>query len=86
MLVNGDLVALLLIALIPLIVVVENEGDDIVEFVDKAIGHCLMHEAMQSLHPTPPLGLGRAMAAPWLTLWDDATGRLVRFRDARSPA
>ena len=43
------------------------------------------HEAMQSLHPTPPLDLGRALAAPWLTLWDEATGRLVRFRDARSP-
>jgi len=42
------------------------------------------HQAMQSLHPTPPLGLGRALGAPWLTLWDEATGRLVRFRDARS--
>jgi hypothetical protein len=41
---------------------------------------------MQSLHPTPPLDLGPALAAPWLTLWDEATGRLVRFRDARSQA
>jgi omega-6 fatty acid desaturase (delta-12 desaturase) len=44
------------------------------------------HEAMQSVHPTPPLDLGHALKAPWLTLWDEATGRLVRFRDARSPA
>ena len=44
------------------------------------------HEAMQSVHPTPPLGLGRALTAPWLTLWDEASGRLVRFRDARSSA
>jgi omega-6 fatty acid desaturase (delta-12 desaturase) len=44
------------------------------------------HEAMQRLHPTPPLGLGRAFSAPWLTLWDDAEGRLVRFRDVRRMA
>ena len=44
------------------------------------------HEAVQSLRPTPPLELGRALTAPWLTLWDEATGRLVRFRDARSLA
>jgi len=44
------------------------------------------HEAMQSLRATPPLDLGRALTAPWLTLWDEATGRLVRFRDARNLA
>ena len=27
---------------------------------------------------------GRGLAATLLTLWDEATGRLVRFRDARS--
>jgi omega-6 fatty acid desaturase (delta-12 desaturase) len=42
------------------------------------------HQAMQSLHPTPPLDLRHALTAPWLTLWDEATGRLVRFRDVRS--
>jgi omega-6 fatty acid desaturase (delta-12 desaturase) len=41
------------------------------------------HETMQSLRPTPPLSLGRALTAPWLTLWDEAGGRLVGFRDAR---
>ncbi|MCW5733562.1 MAG: fatty acid desaturase [Enhydrobacter sp.] len=44
------------------------------------------HEAVQAVRPTSPLTLGRALTAPWLTLWDEATGRLVRFRDARSPA
>jgi omega-6 fatty acid desaturase (delta-12 desaturase) len=42
------------------------------------------HQAMQSLHPTPPLDLRHALTAPWLTLWDEAAGRLVRFRDVRS--
>lgn len=44
------------------------------------------HEAVQALRPTSPLELGRALTAPWLTLWDEAAGRLVRFRDARSSA
>lgn len=44
------------------------------------------HEALQTLYPTPPLGLGRAFAALRLTLWDEATGCLVRFRDVQSPA
>jgi omega-6 fatty acid desaturase (delta-12 desaturase) len=43
------------------------------------------HEAVQPLRPTPPLSLWRGLAAPWLTLWDEATERLVRFRDARLP-
>jgi len=42
-----------------------------------------VHEAVQPLRPTPPLSLRRGLAAPWLTLWDEAAGRLVRFRDAR---
>ena len=25
--------------------------------------------------------VGRAARAPWLTLWDETSGRLVRFRD-----
>lgn len=40
------------------------------------------HDAVQALHPVQPLSLRRGLAAPWLTLWDEAGGRLVRFRDA----
>jgi omega-6 fatty acid desaturase (delta-12 desaturase) len=40
------------------------------------------HDALQALRPTPPLSLSRGLAAPWLTLWDEASERLVRFRDA----
>jgi len=32
------------------------------------------HEAVHALLPG-------ALRAPWLTLWDEAAGRLVRFRD-----
>jgi omega-6 fatty acid desaturase (delta-12 desaturase) len=41
------------------------------------------HEAVQAMRPVKPLGLVRALASPRLTLWDEASGRLVRFRDAR---
>ena len=41
------------------------------------------HDAVQALRPTPPLSLWRGLAAPWLTLWDEAAGRLVRFSDVR---
>jgi omega-6 fatty acid desaturase (delta-12 desaturase) len=40
------------------------------------------HEAMQTLRPSRPLGLRKGLGAPWLTLWDEARDRLVRFRDA----
>ncbi len=40
------------------------------------------HDAVQVLRPMEPLSLRRGFAAPWLTLWDEAGGRLVRFRDA----
>jgi omega-6 fatty acid desaturase (delta-12 desaturase) len=40
------------------------------------------HEAVQALRPTRPLGLKAGLVAPSLTLWDEAGGRLVRFRDA----
>lgn len=40
------------------------------------------HDAVQALRPMAPLSLRRGFAAPWLTLWDEAGGRLVRFRDA----
>ena len=40
------------------------------------------HDAVQALRPMTPLSLRRGFAAPWLTLWDEAGGRLVRFRDA----
>jgi acyl-lipid omega-6 desaturase (Delta-12 desaturase) len=42
------------------------------------------HDAVQALRPTPPLSLRRGLSAPWLTLWDETAGRLVRFRDARA--
>lgn len=41
------------------------------------------HEAVQAMRPVKPLGFGRALSSPGLTLWDEASGRLVRFRDAR---
>jgi omega-6 fatty acid desaturase (delta-12 desaturase) len=44
------------------------------------------HEAMQALRPTRPLRLRAGLDAPWLTLWDEARGRLVRFRDAGKAA
>ncbi len=44
------------------------------------------HASMQSMRATPPLGLGRALAAPWLTLWDESAGRLVGFRAAERRA
>jgi omega-6 fatty acid desaturase (delta-12 desaturase) len=40
------------------------------------------HEAVQMLRPMRPLGLRDGLGAPWLTLWDETRGRLVRFRDA----
>jgi omega-6 fatty acid desaturase (delta-12 desaturase) len=41
------------------------------------------HEAVHALLPMPirPLSVLGALRAPWLTLWDEAAGRLVRFRD-----
>jgi omega-6 fatty acid desaturase (delta-12 desaturase) len=39
------------------------------------------HDAVQVLRPTRPLGWRQGLAAPWLTLWDEAGGRLVGFRD-----
>jgi omega-6 fatty acid desaturase (delta-12 desaturase) len=44
------------------------------------------HDALQALRPTAPLSLRLGLAALWLTLWDEAAGRLVCFRDARLPA
>jgi omega-6 fatty acid desaturase (delta-12 desaturase) len=42
------------------------------------------HAAVQALCPVPPLSLRSGLRAPLLTLWDEAAGRLVRFRDART--
>jgi omega-6 fatty acid desaturase (delta-12 desaturase) len=45
------------------------------------------HEAVQALLPVKPLTLFGGLRAPWLTLWDESAGRLVRFRDvAATPA
>jgi acyl-lipid omega-6 desaturase (Delta-12 desaturase) len=38
------------------------------------------HEAVHPLWPIAPLSLGRGLAAPWLTLWDEDKQRLVSFR------
>jgi len=40
------------------------------------------HGAVQAVCPVPPLGLGDGLRALRLTLWDEAAGRLVRFREA----
>ena len=40
------------------------------------------HEAVQALWPVKPLSLAGGLRAPWLTLWDEASGRLVSFREA----
>ena len=44
---------------------------------------CAAHEAVQALWPVAPLSLRGGLAAPWLTLWDEAQQRLVSFRSAR---
>jgi omega-6 fatty acid desaturase (delta-12 desaturase) len=44
------------------------------------------HEAVQAQLPVRPLSLLGGLRAPWLTLWDEAAGRLVRFRDVESAA
>jgi omega-6 fatty acid desaturase (delta-12 desaturase) len=45
------------------------------------------HAAVQELRSVRGLGLMDGLRAPWLTLWDEVSGRLVRFRDAeRAPS
>jgi acyl-lipid omega-6 desaturase (Delta-12 desaturase) len=39
------------------------------------------HAAMQRVHPVQGLSLAAGLKAPWLTLWDETSGRLVRFSD-----
>jgi acyl-lipid omega-6 desaturase (Delta-12 desaturase) len=39
------------------------------------------HAAVRKLRAVRGLGFAAAWRAPWLTLWDEASGRLVRFRD-----
>jgi omega-6 fatty acid desaturase (delta-12 desaturase) len=39
------------------------------------------HGVVQAVCPVPPLGLRDGVRALSLTLWDEAAGRLVRFRD-----
>jgi omega-6 fatty acid desaturase (delta-12 desaturase) len=40
------------------------------------------HEAVQAVWPITPLRLMGGLRAPWLTLWDEASSRLVSFRQA----
>jgi omega-6 fatty acid desaturase (delta-12 desaturase) len=44
------------------------------------------HVAVQALWPAEPLSLRGGLRAPWLTLWDEASGKLVGFRDAHRSA
>ena len=44
------------------------------------------HAAVQALWPAEPLSLRGGLRAPWLTLWDEASGKLVGFRDAHRSA
>ena len=46
-LVNCDLVSLSFIVLLPLVVIVKNQRDDVVETVDEAIGRSPRHESMK---------------------------------------
>jgi len=39
------------------------------------------HETVLALRPVQRLGLLGGLKAPWFTLWDETSGRLVRFRD-----
>jgi acyl-lipid omega-6 desaturase (Delta-12 desaturase) len=39
------------------------------------------HDSILSLRSVPGLSLARGLRAPWLTLWDETSGRLVRFSD-----
>jgi omega-6 fatty acid desaturase (delta-12 desaturase) len=40
------------------------------------------HEAVHALWPVEPLSLLGGLRAPWLTLWDEANGRMTSFRAA----
>jgi acyl-lipid omega-6 desaturase (Delta-12 desaturase) len=61
-----------------------NIGFHHVHHLDPRVPSYRLVAAHEALHAVPPpLSLGRALAAPWLTLWDESRGRLVRFRDAR---
>jgi omega-6 fatty acid desaturase (delta-12 desaturase) len=40
------------------------------------------HEAVQAIWPVKPLTLAGGIQAPWFTLWDEASCRLVSFREA----
>ena len=44
------------------------------------------HATVQALWPIEPLSLAGGLRAPWLTLWDEAKGRLVSFREAARAA
>lgn len=41
------------------------------------------HRALRRARTVPPLTFRRGLAAMFLTLWDDQSGRLVRFRDVQ---
>lgn len=44
------------------------------------------HDSLQALRKVEPLTLRGGLRAPWLTLWDEAAGRLVSFREAARSA
>jgi omega-6 fatty acid desaturase (delta-12 desaturase) len=43
------------------------------------------HDAVRRARAVPPLTVRRGLAAMFLTLWDERSGRLVRFRDVAAP-
>jgi omega-6 fatty acid desaturase (delta-12 desaturase) len=43
------------------------------------------HAAVQKVQSVRGLGLLDGLRAPWLTLWDEVSGRLVRFSEAHTP-
>jgi hypothetical protein len=51
-----------------------------------AIGSALHMRQCRLLRPVQPLSLLGGLRAPWLTLWDETAGRLVRFRDVEKAA
>jgi len=58
-LLDRDLVALPFVAFVPLIVVVKDQRDDVVEIVDEAIGHGRVDEPVQ-----PVIEIGEVMEPP----------------------
>ena len=46
---DGDAVALLLQRLVPLVVVVKDEGDDVIEILDEAVVRGILHQPVEAV-------------------------------------